>query len=198
MSVNLYDKALIDHFRDIFDDSRIHILPVEQAIRFTAQLRQDNVIFPLISTNRLGYSIKLSEVNFHGLRNGGFQNRNADNTKTFAQIIPIRINYQVDVFTVSKAQGDELLRELIFHIMLHPTLQVEIPYKLDMEHNFNIFLESDIVDNSDTVEHVNKGVLFRNTITLYTDDAYLFKSRNELQGKVEADVIVVDKKEGLQ
>ena len=66
------------------------------------------------------------------------------------------------MFTVSKAQGDELLRELIFHIMLHPTLQVDIPYKLDMQHNFNVFLESDVVDNSDTVEHVNKGVLFRN------------------------------------
>ena len=51
MSVNLYDKALVNHFRDIFDDSRIHILPVEQAIRFTAQLRQDDVKFPLISTH---------------------------------------------------------------------------------------------------------------------------------------------------
>ena len=196
MSVDFYDKAIIKHFREIFDDNRISILPVEQAIRFTAQLRQDNVVFPLISTNRLGYSLKLNEVNFNALRQGGFQNRGADGINTFAQIIPIRINYQVDVFTVSKAQGDALLRELIFHLMLHPTLQVDVPYQLDMTHNFNLFLENDIVDNSDTVEHVNKGVLFRNTITLYTDDAYLFKSRQELHGKVTGDVIPTEK-EGL-
>lgn len=197
MSVNRYDEALINHFREIFDDSRIHILPVEQAIRFTAQLRQDNIVFPLISTNRLGYSIKTSEINFNGLRNGGFQNRGENGINTFAQIIPIRINYQVDVFTVSKAQGDELIRELVFHIMLNPTLKVEIPYQLNMKHVFNIFLESDIVDNSDTVEHVNKGVLFRNTLSLYTDDAYLFKSRQELHGKVTGDVRVTEQKGGL-
>lgn len=197
MSVNRYDQSLIEHFREIFDDARIHILPVEDAIRFTAQLRQDDVVFPLISTNRLGYSIRTSDTNFYGLREGGYQNRGADGINTFAQVIPIRINYQVDVFTVSKAQGDELMRELIFHLMLHPKLKVDIPYGLNIKHVFNIFIESDIVDNSDTVEHINKGVLFRNTMTLYTDDAYLFKSREELHGNVTADVLIKeDKKEG--
>ena len=58
MSVRFYDDAIIKHFRELFDDNRIHILPVENAIRFTAQLRQDNVDFPLISTNRTGWSIR--------------------------------------------------------------------------------------------------------------------------------------------
>ena len=196
MSVDYYDKAIINHFREIFDDNRISILPVEQAIRFTAQLKQDNVVFPLISTNRLGYSIKLNEVNFNGLRQGGFQNRGANGINTFAQIIPIRINYQIDVFTVSKAQGDALLRELIFHLMLNPTLQVEVPYQLDMNHNFNLFLESDIVDNSDTIEHLDKGVKFRNTLSFYTDDAYLFASKVQLHGNVTGSVNTLPRKEG--
>ena len=37
--------------------------------------------------------------------------------------------------------------------------------------------------------------MFRNTISLYTDDAYLFKSRQELHGKVTADVIPVKKED---
>lgn len=197
MSVHRYDKAIVDHFREIFDDTRIHILPVEQAIRFTGQLRQDDVKFPLISTNRLGWSIRTNDINFNALRTGGYQNRNDNGTNTFAQTIPIRINYQMDVFTVDKISGDELIRELVFHILQNPTLQVEVPYKIGMKHVFNIFLDSDIVDNSDTVEHINKGVLFRNTLTFYTDDAYLFAGRDELHGSVNGTVNDLNTKRGL-
>lgn len=193
MSVHFYDKALITHFRDILDDNRIHILPVEQAIRFTAQLQQDNVKFPLISTTRLGYSIRNNDRNFAALHSGGYQRRTDVGTNVFAQIIPIRIEYQMDVFSVDQRTCDELIRELIFHITQHPTLTVEIPYILDTQHVFNIFLGDDIVDNSDTVEHVNRGVLFRNTLTLYTDDAYLFAGKETLQGKVVADVNTLDR-----
>ena len=196
MSVYRYDEAIVNHFRDILDDERISILPVEYAIRFTAQLQQDDVKFPLISTNRLGYSIRQSDVNFNALRRGGFQNRNSDGTNTFAEIIPIRIEYQMDIFTVDKRTGDELVRELIFHIMQNPTLQVDIPYDLNMIHNFNIFLNSDVVDNSDTIEHLDKGVKFRNTLSFYTDDAYLFASRKQLHGKATGSVDTLPRKEG--
>ena len=196
MSVYRYDEAIIKHFRDILDDNRISILPVEHAIRFTAQLQKDDVRFPLISTTRLSYSIRQSDVNFTGLRRGGYQNRNSDGTNTFAQIIPIRIEYQMDIFTVDKRTGDELVRELVFHIMQNPTLQVEVPYDLDMIHNFNIFLGADIVDNSDTIEHLDKGVRFRNTLTFYTDDAYLFASKKQLHGNVTGSVNTLPRKEG--
>jgi hypothetical protein len=192
MSVYRYDNAIVECFRDIFEDSRIHILPPEQAIRFTGQLRQDNIEFPLISTYRLGYSIKNNDVNFYGLHQGGFQNRGSNGINTFAQVVPIRINYQIDIFTVDKRTGDEITRELILFLFQNPTLKVDIPYQLDIKHKFNLFLESDVVDNSDTVEHVNKGVLFRNTLTMYTDDAYLFASRQELHGNVTGTVITDD------
>lgn len=198
MSVGLYDKAIVNHFRDILDDERIHILPVEHAIRFTAQLTKDDVKFPLISTTRLNYSIRSSDINFYGLRQGGYQNRNSDGTSTFEQIIPIRINYQMDIFTVDKRTGDELVRELVFHILLNPTLQVEVPYGLNAKRDFNIYLDSDIVDNSDTIEHLDKGVRFRNTLTFYTDDAYLFASRQQLHGNVTGVVKTFEKKRGLE
>ena len=197
MSVHRYDEAIINHFREIFNDSRIHILPVEQAIRFTGQLRQDNVKFPLISTNRLGWSIRTSDINFNALHTGGYQKRNDNGTNTFAQNVPIRINYQMDIFTVDKITGDEMVREVVFDFLLHPTLKVEVPYKIGMEHVFNIFLDSDIVDNSDTVEHINTGVLFRNTLTFYTDDAYLFAGRDELHGGVDGTVDDLNTKRGL-
>lgn len=193
MSVYFYDKALVEHFRTILDDDKIHILPVENAIRFVAQLHKDNIKFPLISTTRLGYSLRLSDRNFAAIHTGGFYKRNTDGTNMFEQIIPIRIEYQLDIFSVDQRTCDELIRELIFHITQNPTLTVEIPYCLDASHVFNIYLDENITDNSDTVEHINKGVLFRNTLTLYTDDAYLFASSKQLQGRVTPSVHTIDK-----
>lgn len=188
VSVYRYDEAIIDKFRDIFDDNRIHILPVENAIRFTAQLQKDDVKFPLISTTRLGWSIRSSDVNFAAKMTGGLHHRENNNTNVFAQIIPIRIEYQLDIFTVDRQSGDELTRELVFYFYQHPTLTVRFPYMLNGEHHFNLYLDNDVVDNSETIEHVNKGVMFRNTLTFYTDDANLFAGDVQLQGKVISDV----------
>ena len=44
---------------------------------------------------------------------------------------------------------------------------------------FNFDINPDITDNSDTVEHVNKGVLYRYTSTWVVKDAYLFEGTDE-------------------
>lgn len=101
--------------------------------------------------------------------------------------IPIQINWQLDIITRDRESNDNLLRELIFHYINYPTLEITIPYGLDINHNFNIFFDSDIDDNSDIVNHMNKGEYFRSTMSLYTDDAYLWKSslKPPAQGNIE-------------
>ena len=193
MSVKSYDDAIINKFRSVFNDDTIYILPVENAIRFTAQLNRDTVRFPMISTTRLGYSIISNEVNFQAKRIGSFTERDGENNNIFAQSIPIRIEYQMDIFTVDRQSCDEIVRELIFFFAQHPTLVAHFQYGLNIDHNFNIFLNDDIVDNSDTVEHVNNGVMFRNTLTFYTDDARLFRSKKQIQGEIKATVHTMPK-----
>lgn len=197
MSVKCYDDAIIARFRSLFNDDTIHILPVENAIRFTGQLKKDNVRFPMISTTRLGYSIVGSNVNFNAKRIGSFTKRDGEDNNVFAQTIPIRIEYQLDVFTVDQESCDNIIRELIFFFYQHPTLLAHFEYGLDIDHNFNLFLNDDVVDNSDTVEHINNGVMFRNTLTFYTDDARLFRSKKQKQGEVVASVEILTK-EGIE
>lgn len=196
MSVASYDKAIIDNFRKVFNDNTITILPVENAIRFSGQLRRDNLNFPMISTTRLGYSIIQENVNFNAKMIGSFVTRDGENNNIFAQSIPIRIEYQLDIFTVDRQSCDEVARELIFYFMQHPTLQAHFEYGLDIDHNFNLFLNEDIVDNSDTVDHEDKGVMFRNTMTFYTDDARLFRSKKQIQGDVSASLKIKPKRKG--
>lgn len=195
MSFGCYDDAIIENFRKIFNDSRISILPVEDALRFVSQLTRDDVTFPMISTTRLGITILSSQVNQAQKTKGYLVRRDGLNNNLFARIIPIRIEYQLDIFSVTRAECDEITRELIFYFYQHPTLVAHFDYGLDIEHNFNLFLNDDVVDNSDTLEHVNTGVKFRNTLTFYTDDAALVQSKKFIQGEVKADVHTMKKKE---
>lgn len=193
MSVKCYDDAIVAKFRSIFNDQTISILPVENAIRFVAQLQNDTVRFPLVSTTRLGYSLVNNNKNFTAKKIGSFVRRDGENNNIFAQTLPIRIQYQLDVFATDRQTCDEIVRELLFFFEDRPTLVAHFGYGLNIDHNFNLFLEDDVVDNSDTVEHINKGVMFRNTLTFYTDDARLFRSKKQTQGKVTASVEPLNK-----
>lgn len=194
MSVKCYDDAIVAEFRKLFNDNTISIIPPENAIRHISQLQKDNVRFPMISIMRTGYSIVSSNVNHTAKMIGSFTIRDGKNNNIFAQTIPIRIEYQLDIFTVERWTCDEISRELIFYFYQSPTLVAHFPYGLDIDHNFNLFLEDDITDNSDTVEHINKGVMFRNTLTFYTDDARLFHSLKQKQGQVVASVDILEPK----
>ena len=45
-----------------------------------------------------------------------------------------------------------------------------------MAHKFNIYFNSGIEDNSDIANHDTHGTFFRQDMTLYTDDAYLWRA----------------------
>lgn len=195
MSIKSYDDAIINQFRKVFNSNTVYILPVENAIRFSAQLKRDDVTFPMISTTRLGYSIVGNNVNHNAKMIGSFAKRDGKNNNLFAQSIPIRIEYQLDVFSVDRQTCDDIVRELIFYFYQNPTLQAHFEYGLDFDHNFNLFLNDDITDNSDTVEHINNGVMFRNTLTFYTDDSRLFRRKNQKQGEIICGVESLEKED---
>lgn len=173
--IHLYDDAVVNRFREILGDDSIMIVPPERAKDVKAQLSDnDEIKFPLITLDRTGWSVQSNRINWSASRMGIADSISSNNKANILHAIPIRINYSLDVFTVDKVSADEIYRELIFYFLLHPTLMVNIPYGLDTEHVFNLFFNDDIEDNSDTVSHVDNGVLYRNTSTLYTDDAHLF------------------------
>lgn len=195
MSVKAYDKAIIDNFRKIFNTDMVYILPVENAIRFASQLKKDNVKFPLISTMRQGFSIRGNQVNHNAKMVGSFAKRDGKNNNIYAQALPIRIEYQIDIFTVDKETCDDIARELAFFFYQKPTLQAHFDYGLDFDHNFNMFLNDDVVDNSDTVEHINNGVMFRYTMTFYVDDAMLFRSKKQIQAEIKCVTKAMEKED---
>lgn len=177
MSVNLYDNAIVDKLKEITKDSRIFINTSDNIFSIIGKEDNDNIEFPLISVTRTGMSIISDRVSYPLMKAGSLAKVN-ENKEYFTrlQAIPIRINYMIDVWTTTRLDNDNIVRELIFYFFTHPTLQIEIPYTVNIKHNFNLFINSDIEDNSDISEHKSRGIYYRQTLSLYTDDAYIWKS----------------------
>jgi len=183
MSVYYYDEALVTDFRRIFNNSKISIVPPENVFDLTAFLDNDKVRFPLVSLNRVGWALS-NNWNHYALHEGVsesiFYGADDNEPKLIMklQAMPISINYQLDVWTKTLQENDNILRELMFYYRINPTLQVKIPYGIDSFHKFNVFFETDVTDNSDIPDHGNRGRYFRQTIGMYVDDAYLFSRRD--------------------
>jgi len=171
----LYDTALVNDLRSIFSDGRIFICPPDRVFATIGRLNEDDVKMPMISVLRTGTSLGNSQ---HPMRFTGelLSIDPETNVNVKVQAIPITINWQIDVWSKHREENDNIVRELIFYYMTHPTLLVDIPYGTNLKHNFNIFFDSNIEDNSDISDHVNRGEYFRQTLSVYSDDAYLWKS----------------------
>lgn len=182
MSAYLYDEAIVENLRQVIGDNRIQILPVDRVFDVIPRLNDDKLILPLVTLTRTGWSIRSSEAN-HSAKYEGATSRiyrtdpkfNTNRIQKF-QFVPMRLDYSIDVWTKTRRENDEFIRELFWYFMISPTLTIKVPYALDFDHNFNIFISDDIEDNSDVAQHQLKGEYFRQTLNIYTDDAKLWKS----------------------
>lgn len=191
MSVYSYDEAIISDLRMIVQDNRIHIVPPDNLFRLLARTDSDRVEFPAISVTRRGWSLSDSHPQMMKFDGTLLSHDEVNNRYIRLQAIPINISYQMDIWTKTRLENDSIMRELIFYYSTHPTLNVKIPYGQDTYyHKFNIFFDSDIEDNSDIANHINTGEYFRQTISFYTDDAYLWKSSS--RGPTTVDIHLTD------
>lgn len=105
-----------------------------------------------------------------------------------AQVIPITINYQLSVWTTDRVTNDALVREILFYYHLRPSLMVYVGHGLNIAHKFNIYFNSGIENNSDIANHINRGVYFRQDLSFYTDDAYLWRANYQNVVKIDPNI----------
>ena len=67
----------------------------------------------------------------------------------------------------------------------NPQMLVKIPHGLNAEHVFNVAFDNDIIDNSDITEHNSRGRYYRQTLGMYVDDGYLWRSSVTNVPKIE-------------
>ena len=181
MSTYFYDDAIVRKLQLWTRNTEVTIVGPEETRRLfevVADKTNDSPIkLPMIClTRRGGYEVTAQSkkpLSFDGLT----LKANIDKSRQL-NAIPITIQYQIDVYTRYFKEADEYTRNLIFNIINYPRFQVEIPYEnIDIEHDANLKLISEVENNSSIPERLMGGQFTRMTLGIEVDDAYLWDVR---------------------
>lgn len=181
MSIKLYDDALLNKLKNWVEDVPLTLLGVDESTRlFSVLADQKNdapIDLPLIVLSRPGgFTIEekyKQPKSYTGATIAYSQEKSAK-----INAIKISIPYQIDIYTRFQEEADEYIRNIVFNIINYPLVKVLIPYyDLDVTHDSNIRLSTDIEDNSAVPERLISGQFKRYTIGIVIDDAYLFDIR---------------------
>lgn len=188
MAIRFYDNAIVDKIKSWVKDDRVTITAPDETKRlfeYIADIKNDKPIeLPLIAISRTNtidiLNISKRPMTFDGYTinnpsNGANISHKNDKKSVQVNAVPIRLSYQIDIYTRYMAEADEYVRNFVFNIINYPKLKVEIPYEnIDTFHISNIRLNTEIADNSAIPERLIAGQFTRFTLQIYIDDAYLF------------------------
>lgn len=178
MSVHLIDDALFNKIQGWVKDPRMRILKPDETLKLfqviSDQTGDAPVELPLIALSRDSDI----EVQQKQKKSMSFAGKILDGTEQGVMTlnaIPITVNYQLDVYTRNRIEGDEYMRNFLFNFVNSPQMYVSIPYQgVDLKHKSNVRLDETISDTSDIPQRHFTGQFTRWTFRLYVDDAYLF------------------------
>jgi len=179
MALEYYDDALIAKLLKWTPTNlQIRILKPDDTKRLFETLADDskdkNVQLPLITLSKnndiellLNYK---SPRSYDGLK----INQTAEGT-TQLNVIPVKLQYQMDIYTKTYAESSEYLRQYLFKLINNPTIKIVVPYNgKEVEQLANIRVLSTISDTSDISQHLFSGQFTRWTIQLEIQDAFLY------------------------
>ena len=181
MAIRYYDDALVVKLKKwIPDNSTLRILKPEETTRLfeTKADDQDDSPFklPFIALSRnndieLLLNIK-APMSYDGLKI--LKTPDGMSTAQF-NVIPIKVEYQLDIYTKTYEEGDEYVRSFLFKLINNPVIKIVIPYNnTNIEHIANIRVLNNVSDTSNISERIFSGQFTRWTIQIELQDAFLF------------------------
>jgi hypothetical protein len=76
--------------------------------------------------------------------------------------IPVKLQYQLDIYTKTAEEGDEYLRQYLFKLINNPTIKIIVPYNgIEAEQIANIRVLGSVSDTSDISERLFSGQFTR-------------------------------------
>lgn len=201
MAIRYYDEALAEKIQSWVRDPRLTILKPEESTRFF-EMTLDNkfdktLTLPLISISR-DKNIEILNTHKQAKTFDGFSAVKNQSLAIPINVVPILINYQIDIYARHMSEADEYLRNFIFNFINYPKLEIELPYNdLKIRHKSNLHLDSNISDNSDIKEHLFPDQFTRFTLKIMVDDAYLFSTPKMTPTNLELEgLAVIDRTSG--
>ena len=198
MACRYYDDILVAKLKKWIPDNKpLRVLKPDETSRLFKTMADDSkdkpVDLPVIALSRskdiqLRSNIKQLK-SFDGLRlyldgdpepdmsrmKGSISQKDIPTSTALFNVIPILLNYQLDIYTKTYEEGDEYVRNFLFKLINNPKLIIDIPYNdATLKHTANIRVLDTISDTSDITEHLFPGQFTRWTIQLEIQDAFLF------------------------
>ena len=181
MAIRYYDDVIAAKLKKwIPDNSKLRILKPDETKRLFETIADDNkdkaFKLPFVALSR-GTDIEIlrnikNTQSFDDLNL--YTSSDASTTVQF-NAIPIRVNYQIDIYTKTYEEGDEYLRNFLFKLINNPTIKIEIPYNdFNLEHIANLRVLNTVSDTSSISERLFSGQFTRWTIQFELQDGFLF------------------------
>lgn len=133
-----------------------------------------NVQLPLIALSRNNDIELLLNVKNPRSYDGFKLEQTAEKTAQM-NVIPVKLQYQMDIYTKTFKEGDEYMRQYLFKLINNPVIKITVPYNgKDVEQIANIRVLSTVSDTSDIPQRLFTGQFTRWTIQMEIQDAFLY------------------------
>lgn len=208
MAVRFYDEALASKIQNWIKDKSIRVLKPDETTRLfqmkADEARDRPIKLPIIALSK-GNDIEIINRSKRPLSFDGLSIKALDKDGKEVKLesgfklnaIPIRITYQLDIYTKDLAEADEYMRNFVFNFVNYPNLTVTLPYNdANVKHESTVYIDSTITDNSDIPQRLFPSQFTRYTIGLEVDNAYLFSIPNREYVGIEGLTIRIMDKTG--
>ncbi len=194
MACRYYDDLIVEKLqRWLPDQSNLRVLKPDETKRLFELKAEDSkdqpLKLPLLAVSRNTDIELLSNVkspkSYDGVRLFTNNTHTSDisagrlgsvpATTALFNVLPIKLQYQLDIYTKTAEEGDEYVRTFLFKLINNPVIKVLIPYnEFNVEHIANIRVLNQVSDTSAISERLFTGQFTRWTIQLEIQDAFLF------------------------
>lgn len=179
MALEYYDEVVTAKIsRWLPANNNVRVLKPDETKRLFELLAHDNndkpLQLPLIAISRnndidLLLNVKAPK-SYSGLKLAQTREKSL-----LLNAIPIRLQYQLDIYTKYSSEGDEYLRQFLFKLINNPSIKIIIPYNgINIEQIANIRVLNNVADNSAISERLFSGQFTRWTIQFEIQDAFLY------------------------
>jgi len=194
MAFRYYDDIIVAKLKKwIPDGSKLRVLKPDETKRLFEEKADDSkdkpIDLPIIALSRntdfnIDTNIK-TPMSYDGLKIGLANAKDgrlldpatAKHAEYSIQmnVIPVTVEYKLDIYTKKYEEGDEYLRNFLFKLINNPKIIIEIPYNnLAIQHTANLRVLSTVSDTSDIAERLFTGQFTRWTISIELQDGFLF------------------------
>lgn len=186
MAISYYDDAIIEKIKKwVPDNNKLRVLDADDTKRLF-ELKADDtndapVQLPFVTLSRnkdleILSSIKqLRSFNSRKLISPNERQLAVPEKTVVFNAIPVKTTYQLNIYTKTKYEGEEYLRNFLFKIINNPTIVVDIPYNnIGISHTANLRVLDTVSDTSDIAQRIFPGQFYRWTIQLELQDGFLF------------------------